>query len=114
MSNDEEWQVARESVGEIGLIEAVASLRAELAEAVERGQDEDIQFPVGKVDIEFQIGVTRDFSGGGKLRFWVVELSASGGYEAETIHKIKLRLDAPIDAYGDPIKIRRRLRSNPE
>jgi hypothetical protein len=100
-------------MAEIGLVEAIASLRAELAEAVEEGKNEDIQFPVDKIDLEFQVGVTRDVHGGGKLGFWVLELSAEGGYQAETIQKVTIGLGQPVDADGQPIKIRRTMKEKP-
>ncbi len=82
-------------MGEIGLVEAIESLRAELADAFEEAGNEDIQFPVAQIDLEFQVGVTRDAHGSGKLKFWVLELGAGGGYEAETIQKITIGLGAP-------------------
>jgi hypothetical protein len=100
-------------MGEIGLVEAIASLRAELADAVEEAGNEDIKFPVAQIDLEFQVGVTRDVHGSGKLKFWVLELGASGGYEAETIQKITIGLGAPVDAGGEPIKIRRSMPDKP-
>ncbi len=82
-------------MGEIGLVEAIESLRAELADAFEEAGNEDIQFPVAQIDLELQVGVTRDAHGSGKLKFWVLELGAGGGYEAETIQKITIGLGAP-------------------
>jgi hypothetical protein len=96
-------------VSEIGLAEVFASLRAELSEAVEKGRDQEIQFPVGEVVLEFHIGVTRDVHGAGKLRFWVLELGGSGGYEAVSIQKVTLSLGPPVDPQGRTIKILRRL-----
>ena len=51
-------------MAEIGLVEAIASLREELAEAVKKGDNRDIQFLVGNIDLEFQVGVIRDVRGG--------------------------------------------------
>lgn len=100
-------------MSEIGLVEAIATLRAELAEAVLEGEDQDIQFPVGQICLEFQVGVTRDVHGSGTLRFWVLELGASGGYEAETVQKVTIVLEAPVDAEGQTLKVRRRLPDKP-
>src|SRR5579871_5993954 len=95
-------------MAEIGLVEAIASLREELAEAVEKGKNQDIQFPVGNIDLEFQVGVTRDVKGGGKLRFWVLELGADTGYAAETVQKVKISLGA-VNAENETLRIRRRV-----
>jgi hypothetical protein len=99
-------------MAEIGLVEAIASLRAELAEAAEKGKNQDIQFPVDQIDLEFQVGVTRDVHGGGKLRFWVLELGADAGYAAQSVQKVKLSLGA-VNAENETVKIRRRLRDQP-
>lgn len=45
-------------MAEIGLSEAIAAVRAELAAAVEQGVDAELQFPVDGVELEFQVGVT--------------------------------------------------------
>ena len=45
-------------MGKIGLVEAIDALRSELAEAVEKAQGQEIQFPIGSVQLEFQVGVT--------------------------------------------------------
>jgi Trypsin-co-occurring domain 2 len=46
----------------VGLADAVDALRAELSEAMARACDQEIQFPVEEIQIqvEFQIGVTRE------------------------------------------------------
>jgi hypothetical protein len=98
---------------EIGLAEAVASLRAELAEAVEQGKGQDIKFPVAEINLEFQVGVTRDVRGGGKLRFWVLELGADAGYGTETIQKVTIALGPPVDAENQTLRIGRRLQGGP-
>jgi len=96
-------------MAEIGLVEVVASLRAALTEAVEKGRGQDIQFPVGDVTLEFHVGVTRDVHGGGGLRFWILELGGGGGYETESIQKVTLKLGPPVDPQGRTIKVLRRL-----
>ena len=47
----------------VGLADAVDALRAELSEAMARARDQEIQFPVGEIQVEFQIGVTREAEG---------------------------------------------------
>ena len=95
-------------MAEIALVEAIASLREQLAAAAEEGKNQYIQFPVGQIDLEFQVGVTRDVSGGGKLRFWVLELGASTVYAAQTVQKVTVSLGA-VTAENETLRIRRRL-----
>lgn len=44
----------------VGLADAVDGLRAELSEAMARARDQEIQFPAEEIQVEFQIGVTRE------------------------------------------------------
>jgi Trypsin-co-occurring domain 2 len=97
----------------IPLVETVESLRTQLSEAVAAGSDEEIQFPVDGVELEFHVGVTRSAAGNGGVRFWVVELGASASYEAESIHKVKVNLGAPVDAAGRTVRIRRTMSEKP-
>jgi len=99
-------------MAEIGLTEAIASLREELTDAIEEGKDQDIQFPVGQINLEFQVGITRDVHGGGKLRFWVLELGADTGYTAQSVQKVSISLGG-VNADNETVKIKRRLENQP-
>ena len=94
-------------VERIGLAETVAALRAELAAAVAAGADQEIQFPVGPVQLEFHIGVTKSAGGKGGLRFWVLELSGEGIRATETIQKLTVTLEPPVDAAGERVRVYR-------
>jgi Trypsin-co-occurring domain 2 len=98
---------------EIPLVETIESLRTQLSAAAAAGSDQEFQFPVESVDLEFHVGVTRNVSGTGGVRFWVVELGASGSYGAESIHTVKVSLGAPVDATGQTVKIRRTTSEKP-
>lgn len=81
----------------VGLAEAIASLRAELYEAMTEGAGKLIKFGVGGVDLEFQTEVAREGGVNGKVRFWVVEAGASGTVTSTSTQTIKIHLE-PIDA----------------
>jgi Trypsin-co-occurring domain 2 len=97
----------REGVDKIGLAETIEALRAELGDVVAGAAGQEIQFPVGGVQLEFQVGVTHDAHGDGKLRFWVLELGGGASCASEAVQKVTLTLDAPIDLDGRPIKVSR-------
>jgi hypothetical protein len=97
----------------IPLVETIEALRAQLSEAVSSGADQEIQFPVDGVELEFHVGVTRSVEGNGGVRFWVVELGASASYEVESIHKVSVHLGAPVDATGQTIKVQRTTSEKP-
>lgn len=97
----------------IGLVETIEALRSELAAAVEQAQGQAIQFPIGSVQLEFQVGVTWDTEARGGVKFWVLELGASGSYANESVQKVTLNLEAPVDAEGRAVKVARHLREKP-
>jgi hypothetical protein len=90
---------------DIGLAEALAALRQEFARAVIEGEDSAVQFPVGQVTLEFQVGVTRSGEGKAGIQFWVIELGASGKYSAESMQKVTVKLEPPVDRLGQGIRV---------
>lgn len=92
-------------LAEIGLSEAIARVREELAQAVEEGAGADIQFPVGQVTLEFQVGLTKTDGGHGGVKLWVLELGASREYADESVQTISIVLGPPVDGTGNPIKV---------
>jgi hypothetical protein len=97
----------------IGLAEAVVALRAELAAAAATGADQEIQFPVGPVQLEFHVGVTKSADAKGGLKFWVLEFSGGGSRATETTHKLIVTLEPPIDAAGERVRVHRSLDQKP-
>ena len=89
----------------IGLKETIAALRAELSDAMTAGANEPIQFPVGSVQLEFHVGVTKDATAKAGVKFWVVELGAEGSYTQESIQKVVVNLEPPIDREGQQVRI---------
>jgi hypothetical protein len=100
-------------VPELSLAETIASLRAELAEAVRTGADSGIHFTVGQVQLEIHVGVTQKLGGKAGARFWVVQLDGEGSYAKEQIQKITVTLEAPVDQAGRPVKVTRDLPEKP-
>jgi hypothetical protein len=97
----------------IGLSDAVDALRAELSDAIAQAQDQQIQFPVGEIRVEFQIGVTREAEGRGGLKVWVGELGGGGSYTRESVQKITVSLGPPVTADGESVKVHRDLDRKP-
>jgi len=97
----------------IGLLEAIEALRSELLEATARAEGHDLHFPVGPVQLEFQVGVTREAQLDGKLKFWVLELGTGGRHEQQAVHKVTVNLEAPVDARGRPVKVTERSQVKP-
>ncbi len=94
-------------MNQIGLTETIDALRAELGEAIENAAGQAVQFPVGAVELEFHVGVTRTAEGKAGIKFWVVEFGAGGSYVAESIQRVTIKLDPPVDATGNRVLVAR-------
>jgi hypothetical protein len=82
----------------LGLVEAIQSLREELAAAVTAGGQEALRFEVGEIELTFQVQVEKTGKGG--VKFWVVELGGEIGNT--TTHAVKVPL-TPKSADGAPV-----------
>ena len=98
---------------QIGLRETIEALREELSAAMVSGADAEIQFPVGEVELEVNVGVTRTADAKGGVRFWVLELGAGGSRASESVQRITVKLEPPVDRTGAPVKVARRLDRKP-
>ncbi len=81
------------SDGKIGLGVVIDQLRKELAEQVLTSKNEELQFAVKSIEMEFQVGVTWEAGGSGKLNFQVLELGAEGKYARESVQTLKLTVE---------------------
>ena len=91
-----------ERMAQIGLKEAIAALRQELIESVVSSQGEKLRFEVGEVTMEFHVEVERSVDAKGGIKFWVVELGASGANKDKAIHKVTIPLK-PVRQDGRPV-----------
>jgi NTP-dependent ternary system trypsin peptidase co-occuring protein len=79
-----------------GLAETIRALRSQLSDAMDEGRGKDLLFELGDVELEFQVGVTKDTSAEGGVRFWILSLGAKGSVAAEATHRIALKLKPVI------------------
>lgn len=77
----------------LALAEVIAQLRAELAEAMEAGEGEDLRFQVGPVELELTVALEKAATTGAKVKFWVVESGVDGKFASTSTQKIKVVLD---------------------
>ena len=89
----------------IPLEETIDALRAELLQAIKKGLDADVQFPVGDIQLEFQVGVTRTADAKAGVRFFVVDASGGGSVASQSVQKVTIQLKAPVDRAGRPVKV---------
>jgi hypothetical protein len=98
---------------EIGVAQTVHALKDELAEALCLAEHDEIQFPMGSVELEFHVGIKKSGEGKAGVKFWVVELGAGGTYAAESIQKVTVKLEPPVGLDGLPIKVGRPAATKP-
>jgi hypothetical protein len=97
----------------LDLAETVQALREELGKAAAAGAGADIQFPVTQIQLDFHVTIKKEAGISPKVRFWVVELGASGGLSREEIHNVSVTLGTPVDRTGQPVKIGRGFDTKP-
>ncbi len=88
----------------IPLAELVGALRQELALAMAQGRGQPVQFTLGDIELELNIGVSRQAEAHGGVQFWVFTLGGSASATASTTHTIRLTLKAQTTR-GEDIRI---------
>ena len=93
--------MADDSKGLIPLADAVANLRAELLDAIEKGDESRLRFDIKGIELELNVVVTREGQGGGKVSFKLFGLGAEanlGGKISDAMtQKLKLTLQPKLD-----------------
>lgn len=76
----------------IGLAAAVHGLRAELAEAMNQAESEQIQFELGTVCMEFAVEARQEVGGEAGVKFWVVGAATKGSSSSVSTHRLTLEM----------------------
>jgi len=97
----------------IPLSEMIESLRQELAVASKLGEGQPIRFEVGKVELELELAVTRNTTGGGGVKLWVVTAQGEHSVGQVVRHKFKLTLD-PQRTSGGRVKVADEFNKRPD
>ncbi len=85
----------------IELAEVIRELRAELERARWAGESAELRFELGPVQLELEVALTHEAGGGGKVRFWVVEVGAEGKVASSSTQKVTLTLTPTLVAGGE-------------
>ncbi len=80
----------------IGLRDAVAAIRAELAAAMADGAGQDLKFDVGPIQLDLAIDVTGQAGGDLGVKVWVFSLSGNASAAVTHSHRISVTLQ-PVD-----------------
>ena len=82
-------------MADIGLADAIAAVRRELATTMEESAGAEFQFPVDGVELEFQVAMTTEGQTGGKARFWVLEWGGEASRSREATHRVTVNSVRP-------------------
>jgi hypothetical protein len=95
------------SVDDLGLAEAIESLRDDLLQARAAGATSEIQLPVESMTVELTVTATREVNGkaGFKVPIVEVELGGGGSRERGTGQKVTVVFGGPGDRDGNPVKV---------
>jgi hypothetical protein len=85
----------------IELAEVIGELRRELQQAMHAGAGEQLRFELGPVELEATVTVEKGGGGGGKVRFWVIELGGDAKVGQASTQRIKLALQPRMIATGE-------------
>lgn len=96
--------------GFLDLAAALEGLRGELEQAWTKGDGRPVRFRVSDVRLTVQAVASREGSGGGKIRWWLVEGGAEAKWARESTQKLELSLTpgmydeagrlVPLDVYA--------------
>jgi hypothetical protein len=87
-------------MADIELAELIENLRGELSKARQAGEGEGLRFEVAKVELELTLVVSREGTGSGKVKFWVVEVG--GEAKAASAATQRMKLDLTPRVAGEP------------
>jgi hypothetical protein len=92
------------SDGTLPFAEVIRALRIEILEAAKGGEDENVRFRLGSIEMEFHVVVKREGGPNAQIKFGVpgigLDVGVSGKLASEHAQKVKLTL-SPIEIATD-------------
>lgn len=96
----------------VPLADYIRVLRHQLETAQQEGAGHGVKFGVEAVELEFEVAMTRETSGRGGLKLWVVDAGADGRRGDGRTQRVRMTL-APTDDTGRPLSVTDRLPEPP-
>jgi Trypsin-co-occurring domain 2 len=94
------WSVSGKGCLVIELARVIGDLREEPERAMVAGAGEALRFELGPVELKVSVAVERSDNGGGKARFWVVEIGGERAKDTTGTQRIKLVLTPCVGESG--------------
>ena len=85
----------------IPLSDAIRALRRELVEAVKEGNDQEVKFALGPVELELQVELSSTGGGEAGIKFWVISLGGKGERTSGRTQTVRLSLTPVLGTDGD-------------
>ncbi|MFE5586398.1 trypco2 family protein [Kitasatospora sp. NPDC056531] len=95
--------MSQEPWAELG--ETISAIRSELRQAMAAGEDEELKFRTGPVELEFSVEVKKEGSARTKILVLPWSAEVRGGGSTERVHRIKLTLQPVLDGTGEEVTI---------
>ena len=89
---------------DLGLAEAIESVRRELRHAQDLGRESDVRFAVGDVEVEFAVDASKRTGGGASIKVFSVLSLGGKGSESSEANRVKVTL-SPIGVDGQPFEV---------
>ena len=85
----------------VGLAAAIQELRKELVAAIAEGDDADLRFALGPVELELELELTNQREGQAGIAAWVLTAGGKTSRGETSTHTIRLTL-TPVGPGGKP------------
>jgi hypothetical protein len=91
----------------VPLAAMIRQLRTELTAAITAAEGKELQFALGDVELELEVGVSNEGTADAGVRLWVLTLGGNGTHRAEHVQRVKVIL-TPLrnGGSGDPKDVR--------
>jgi hypothetical protein len=86
---------------DIELADAVAVVRDSLLAAAARGADQDVEFVVGPIELEFAVELRQDAKAKAGFKAWVISGDVEAGAGRTTKHRVTVSLTPRARGGGD-------------
>lgn len=88
----------------VELTDAIEQIRAQLADAMEKGKGAPLAFRSGPVELEFEVAFSATGGGEFGVKAYVLSIGAKGEMTREVTNRVKISL-TPVSPTGDDILI---------
>ena len=97
----------------IRLADAIEYLRRELGESISKGNDAEVQFDLGPIELELEVKAEKQKGVEGGVKWWLVSGKAGAKTASAVTQKLKLTLE-PIGSDASRLRIKGSRRTRPK